>query len=379
MKKVLFVFGTRPEAIKMAPLVYTFLKDDAFEVRLCVSAQHRQMLDQTLEFFSLTPDYDLDIMQANQDLFDITSRILLGLREILREYKPDMIFVHGDTTTALSASLAGFYERIPIAHIEAGLRTRHLYSPFPEEANRQMIDVLAQYYFAPTKTSADNLSLEGKNQANISISGNTVIDALFLALELIEKNPNLKAKIKQDLSLHYPLNDKRKFILVTGHRRENFGEGFVNICKAIRQIASENPKIDIVYPVHLNPNVQGVVKSSLAGVSNIFLIPPLNYEHFVYLMSCSHLIMTDSGGIQEEAPSLGKPVLLMRDNTERPEALEAGVVKLVGTNVERIVRETQSLLDNPAHYEAMSKAINPYGDSKSCQKILNFIKQRNQR
>ena len=374
IKRVLFVFGTRPEAIKMAPLVNVFKKDSDFETKLCVSAQHREMLDQTLNFFNLQPDFDLNIMESNQDLFSITSKILLALKDILKDFKPHLILVHGDTTTALSGALAGFYEKVPIAHIEAGLRTHNLASPYPEEANRQMIDTLTNYYFVPTNDSKNNLLLEGKKEKNICISGNTVIDALFLTLNLIKSNQNLEQKIKKDLSLYYPLNPQRKFILVTAHRRENFGEGLIQICEALKQIAYNNPQIDIVYPTHPNPNVQKTTKSLLTDTPNIFLIPPLNYEYFVYLMSHCYFIMTDSGGIQEEAPSLRKPILLMRNNTERPEALEAGVVKLVGTHIQSITKEAQNLLDNPKDYQAMSRSINPYGDGKACERIVDFIK-----
>lgn len=377
MKKVLLVFGTRPEAIKMAPLVKTFEKESSIETKVCVTAQHREMLDQVLEIFEIKPDFDLNIMKSGQDLYDITSKVLLGLRDIFEEFKPDIVLVHGDTTTCSSASLAAFYSKIKVGHIEAGLRTHNIYSPFPEEANRLITGVLANYHFSPTTTSRDNLLKENKNPNDILVTGNTVIDALFLALDKIEQNDELKSKIVNSINSQYKLQNNKKIILVTGHRRENFGEGFINICEALKTIALSNPDIDIVYPVHLNPNVQKPVKEILSNTSNVYLINPLQYEEFIFLMNKSYFIITDSGGVQEEAPSLGKPVLVMRDTTERPEALEAGTVKLVGTSKETIIKEAQKLLDDENEYNTMSKAHNPYGDGKACERIVNFIKEVN--
>lgn len=377
MKKVLLVFGTRPEAIKMAPLVKTFEKESSIETKVCVTAQHREMLDQVLEIFEIKPDFDLNIMKSGQDLYDITSKVLLGLRDIFEEFKPDIVLVHGDTTTCSSASLAAFYSKIKVGHIEAGLRTHNIYSPFPEEANRLITGVLANYHFSPTTTSRDNLLKENKNPNDILVTGNTVIDALFLALDKIEQNDELKSKILNSINSQYKLQNNKKIILVTGHRRENFGEGFINICEALKTIALNNPDIDIVYPVHLNPNVQKPVKEILSNTSNVYLINPLQYEEFIFLMNKSYFIITDSGGVQEEAPSLGKPVLVMRDTTERPEALEAGTVKLVGTSKETIIKEAQKLLDDENEYNTMSKAHNPYGDGKACERIVNFIKETN--
>ena len=375
MKKILLVFGTRPEAIKMAPLVKTFEKESLIESKVCVTAQHREMLDQVLEMFDIAPDYDLNLMKPGQDLYDITSYVLLGLKNVLEEFQPDIVLVHGDTTTTSATSLATFYKKIKIGHIEAGLRTGDIYSPWPEEANRQITGVLANYHFAPTLTSKNNLIKENKNPINIIVTGNTVIDALFLALEKIDTDINLKTKIVESINSQYKLKDDKKFILVTGHRRENFGQGFIHICEALKILAINNPNIDIVYPVHLNPNVQKPVNNILSGISNIYLIKPLQYEEFVYMMNRSYLIITDSGGVQEEAPSLGKPVLVMRDTTERPEAVKAGTVKLVGTNKETIVKEAQKLLDNKDEYDKMSKAHNPYGDGKACEKIVKFLKE----
>jgi len=374
MKKVLFIFGTRPEAIKMAPLVKAFEKEKSIESKVCITAQHREMLDQVLDIFEIKPDYDLNIMQIGQDLYDITSKVLLKLRDVFKEFKPDIVLVHGDTTTCSSASLAAFYSRIKIGHIEAGLRTHNIYSPFPEEVNRQITGVLANYHFTPTSASKNNLLKENKSINDIVITGNTIIDALFLALDKIETSDKLKSKIIESINSQYKLKDDKKIILVTGHRRENFGDGFVNICEALKIIATNNPNIDIVYPVHLNPNVQKPVCEILSNIPNIYLINPLQYEEFIYIMNKSYFIITDSGGIQEEAPSLGKPVLVMRDTTERPEAVEAGTVKLVGTNKEVIVKEAQSLLDNKNEYNTMSKSHNPYGDGKACEKIVEFIK-----
>jgi len=379
MKKILLVFGTRPEAIKMAPLVKFFQADNYFETKVCVTAQHREMLDQVLDIFEITPEYDLNIMKQGQDLYDVTSSVLLGLRDVLVDFSPDIVLVHGDTTTTLSASLAAFYQKIAIGHVEAGLRTGNIYSPWPEEANRQLTSQIATYHFAPTQTSAENLYNENITKDKILITGNTVIDALFLALEKINTDDKLKEKVNTQIQKHYKLQKHKKIILITGHRRENFGQGFINICEALKKLAINNKDIDIVYPVHLNPNVQKPVNEILNDVDNVYLIPPLEYEAFIYLMNMSHFIITDSGGVQEEAPSLGKPVLVMRDTTERPEALEAGTVKLVGTNVKKIINEAQKLLDNEEIYIKMSQAHNPYGNGTACEKILNFLKEQNEK
>ena len=377
-KKILVVFGTRPEAIKMAPLVKEFeKKSDAFDLRVCVTAQHREMLDQVLELFEIEPAYDLNIMKPGQDLYDVTSNVLLGMKEVLSEFNPDVVFVHGDTTTTSATSLAAFYQQVKVAHVEAGLRTGDIYSPWPEEANRQITGVLSNYHFAPTSTSEANLLRENKDPSNILVTGNTVIDALYLALDKIKNNSELKKSIVttieneiDDLSFSV---DSSKFILVTGHRRENHGQGFINICMALKEIALKNPELSIIYPVHLNPNVQKPVMELLGDISNIYLIAPMQYESFIYLMDKSHFIITDSGGVQEEAPSLGKPVLVMRDTTERPEALDAGTVKLVGTDKDLIIKEATLLLDNNQEYERMSKAHNPYGDGKACERIVKFF------
>ena len=377
IKKILIVFGTRPEAIKMVPLIKEFKKHSDFEVKICVSAQHKQMLDQVLNLFEMKPDYDLDIMKANQDLYDISSRVLLGMRDILKDFCPNVVLVHGDTTTSFVGALAAFYQKIKIGHVEAGLRTNDLYSPFPEEANRQITGVLADFHFAPTQSAKQNLIKEGKNSNFIIVTGNTVIDALFLMIDKIEKNVNLRDEITSILRSKYSnFGSERKFILVTGHRRENFGDGFLNICDALKNIAQNNPEIDIVYPVHLNPNVQKPVREILSNLSNVYLIDPLEYEKFVYLMSKSFFIITDSGGIQEEAPSLGKPVLVTRDTTERPEALQSGAVKLVGTNKNIIIKEAQNLILQKDEFEKMSKANNPYGDGKASERIVEFLKER---
>ena len=375
MKKVLLVFGTRPEAIKMAPLVKAFEAEPSIISKVCVTAQHREMLDQVLDMFEITPDYDLNIMKAGQDLFDVTSNVLLGLKNVLSDFQPDIVLVHGDTSTTSSAALAAFYSKVKVGHVEAGLRTGDIYSPWPEEANRQITGVLANYHFAPTTTSQDNLLRENKNPKDIIVTGNTVIDALFLALDKIEKNETLKNQIIEKINSEYKLPDNKKIILVTGHRRENHGQGFINICEALKTIATNNPDIDIVYPVHLNPNVQKPVNEILSNTPNVYLINPLQYESFLYLMNKSYFIITDCGGVQEEAPSLGKPVLVMRDTTERPEALDAGTVKLVGTNKELIIKEAQKLLDDESEYNTMSKAHNPYGDGKACERIVKFIKE----
>ena len=372
-RKILIVFGTRPEAIKMALLIKEFQKYAEFEVKVCVTAQHRQMLDQVLEFFEIKPDFDLNLMKQGQDLYDITSGVLLGMRDVFGEYTPDIVFVHGDTTTTYAVSLAAYYQKIDVAHVEAGLRTHDIYSPFPEEINRQMTGLIAKYHFAPTTDARDNLLKEGKDSKNIVVSGNTVIDALLWTIDKIENNELLKNKILSFINSKYKLSD-RKFILVTGHRRENFGEGFVNICEALREIALKNENIDIVYPVHLNPNVRKPVGEILSSISNIFLIDPLEYDSFVYLMSKSYMIVTDSGGIQEEAPSLCKPVLVIRETTERPEGIRAGCVKLIGTKRENIIKEVQKLLNLKDEYDKMSKSVSPYGDGKACKKILEFLK-----
>lgn len=372
MKKILIVFGTRPEAIKMAPLVKAFKKNNHFDTRVCVTAQHRQMLDQVLDIFEIEPEYDLNIMKAGQDLYDITANVLLGVRDVLAEFKPDVVFVHGDTSTTFSASLAAYYSKVKVGHIEAGLRTYDIYSPWPEEGNRQLTGVLANFHFAPTAQSQDNLLKEGKNVENIFVTGNTVIDALMYVLHRIESQPELKDKIKNKINEQYPLSAQRRVILVTGHRRENFGQGFINICEGLKQIALKNPEIDIVYPVHLNPNVQQPVNDILSNIKNVYLIDPLQYEEFIYLMNKAYFIITDSGGIQEEAPSLGKPVLVMRDTTERPEAIAAGTVKLVGCNQEKLVHEAEKLLHDQKEYEIMSRAHNPYGDGQACERIINI-------
>jgi len=373
-KKVLLVFGTRPEAIKMAPLVKAFKEQTGrFETKVCVTGQHRQMLDQVLEVFDIKPDYDLNIMAPNQDLYDITSKVLLGMRDILKTTCPDIVFVHGDTTTSTAAALAAFYQHIPVAHIEAGLRTYNLLSPWPEEMNRQLTDRICAYCFAPTEASKRNL-LNEKIDAKIIVTGNTVIDALFMAVDILKSKPELAKNIHAGL-VHkgfQPSRD-RKIILVTGHRRENFGEGFLQICQALKEIASAYSGVDIVYPVHLNPNVQKPVYELLSSIENIYLIAPLDYLPFVYLMQQSYLMLTDSGGIQEEAPSLGKPVLVMRDTTERPEAVEAGTVRLVGTDKATIVENVRLLLENSDLYIKMAQAANPYGDGKAAERVVQAL------
>jgi len=376
MKKILLVFGTRPEAIKMAPLVKALALDTFFfDLKVCVTAQHREMLDQVLNIFEITPDYDLNIMKQGQDLYDITANVLLGVKEVLLDFTPDLVLVHGDTTTTSATALAAFYQKIKVGHVEAGLRTGDLYSPWPEEANRQITGILTNYHFVPTLNSQENLIEENKSKEDIVVTGNTVIDALFLALDKIENNSNLKHNIVKRIGTQYKIDENRKIVLVTGHRRENFGQGFIDICEALKTLALSNPDIDIVYPVHLNPNVQKPVREILENISNIYLIDSLQYEMFIYLMQKSYFIITDSGGVQEEAPSLGKPVLVMRDTTERPEALVAGTVKLVGTNSDKIIQEAQKLLDDEAAYDKMSQAHNPYGDGKACERIIKFIKE----
>jgi len=375
MKKILLVFGTRPEAIKMAPLVKALQKDtEHFETRVCVTAQHRQMLDQVLEVFGITPEYDLNIMAPNQDLYDITAKVLLGLREVLKDFRPDTVLVHGDTTTSMAASLAAFYMQIPVGHVEAGLRTYNMLSPWPEEMNRQVTDRICTYYFAPTEQSRANLLQENIDAKKIFITGNTVIDALLMAVDIISTTAGVKEKMAKELQEKgYTVGD-REYILVTGHRRENFGDGFLHICKAIKELAALHPEMDIVYPVHLNPNVQKPVYELLSSLSNVYLISPLDYLPFIYAMQHSTLLLTDSGGVQEEAPSLGKPVLVMRDTTERPEAVEAGTVKLVGTDAEAIVSNVTALLLDKEMYKRMSETHNPYGDGQACERIIAALR-----
>ncbi|AAO09284.2 UDP-N-acetylglucosamine 2-epimerase [Vibrio vulnificus CMCP6] len=369
-KKVLTVFGTRPEAIKMAPLVHALAADERFEAKCCVTAQHREMLDQVLELFEITPDYDLNLMKAGQTLNEVTARILLELKPVLQEFKPDVVLVHGDTATTFAASLAAYYEQIAVGHVEAGLRTGNIYSPWPEEANRKLTGALTKYHFAPTETSQQNLLQENYSEENIFVTGNTVIDALLMVKEKIEQDADLKAT----LAAQFPyLDENKKLILVTGHRRESFGGGFERICEALAQTAKQHPEVQILYPMHLNPNVREPVNRILGSVENVLLIEPQQYLPFIYLMDRANIILTDSGGIQEEAPSLGKPVLVMRDTTERPEAVAAGTVKLVGTDVEKIVSNLNTLLSDSEAYQAMSFAHNPYGDGKACQRILDSL------
>ena len=367
---MLTVFGTRPEAIKMAPLVKALKEDDRFDSKCCVTAQHREMLDQVLELFEIQPDYDLNVMKPGQSLNELTSRILIEMKTVLQEYKPDIVLVHGDTSTTFAASLSAYYEQISVGHVEAGLRTGNIYSPWPEEANRKLTGSLAQYHFAPTEASKDNLVRENHNSCNIFVTGNTVIDALLMAQEKIMSD----ASLEKELGNQFPfLNTGQKTILVTGHRRESFGDGFERICEALATIALEHPSVQIVYPVHLNPNVLEPVNRILSNIRNVHLIEPQQYLPFVYLMMKADLILTDSGGIQEEAPSLGKPVLVMRDTTERPEAVSAGTVKLVGTDIEAITGSVRTLLTEPFEYQTMSIAHNPYGDGRACQRILDIL------
>jgi UDP-N-acetylglucosamine 2-epimerase (non-hydrolysing) len=370
MKKVLCVFGTRPEAIKMAPLVKALELDKRFDAKVCVTAQHREMLDQVLELFDIKPDYDLDLMKHKQTLNDVTSKILLQMKAVLTEFKPDVVLVHGDTATTFATSLAAYYEQIAVGHVEAGLRTGNIYSPWPEEANRKLTGAITTYHFAPTQESAQNLLNENYPQSAITVTGNTVIDALLLVRNKLQSDTTTKQLMKEKFNF---LDATKKLILVTGHRRENFGQGFENICQALANTAKKHPNVEILYPVHLNPAVQEPVNRLLTGIDNIKLIEPQQYLEFVYLMDRSNIILTDSGGIQEEAPSLGKPVLVMRDTTERPEALAAGTVKLVGTNVDIICSELDSLLTDEAAYKAMSFAHNPYGDGKACERIANEL------
>lgn len=370
--KHLIIFGTRPEAIKMAPLVKEFLKSDDFEAKVCVTAQHREMLDQVLDFFEIKPDYDLNLMKPNQNLYTLTADIITGLRPILEEFKPDFVYVHGDTTTTMAASIASFYAGAKVCHVEAGLRTHNKRSPFPEEINRQVAGRISDYHFAPTEQSKQNLLNENIKNENILVTGNTVIDAL---LDSTERVSTLSNNNEIDY-LKSIVDSSKRLILVTGHRRENHGEGFINICEALKEIAIQNPDVQVIYPVHLNPNVKEPVYKILSGIDNIHLISPLAYPAFVWLMNKSYMIITDSGGVQEEAPSLGKPVLVMRDTTERPEAVDAGTVILVGTDKNKIVSETQSLLDNGERYQSMSELHNPYGDGKACKRIVDFISSK---
>lgn len=368
--KVLSIFGTRPEAIKMAPLVKALTNADSIEAKVCVTAQHREMLDQVLDLFDIVPDYDLNIMKPGQTLYDVTTNILLGLKPILEEFTPDIVLVHGDTSTTLSASLAAFYQQIPVGHVEAGLRTGNLSSPWPEEGNRKLTGAITKLHFAPTETSKQNLMNEATNESDILITGNTVIDALLQVVEKVQTDEALIA----NLTAKFPqLDESKKLILVTGHRRESFGDGFERICEALAEIATNHPEAQVLYPMHLNPNVREPVNRILKNVNNVHLIEPQEYLPFVYLMNKATVIVTDSGGVQEEAPSLGKPVLVMRDTTERPEAVDAGTVKLVGTDKDRIVNAVHELLTNPTEYQKMSRAHNPYGDGKACERIVNKI------
>lgn len=383
MKKIMLVFGTRPEAIKMAPLVKEFQKHpDTFQTIVCVTGQHREMLDQVLNIFDIRPDFDLNIMKQGQDLYDVTARVLTGMRDVLREAQPDVVLVHGDTTTSTAAALAAFYQQIPVGHVEAGLRTHNILSPWPEEMNRQITGRIASYHFAPTALSRQNLLQENVDDANITVTGNTVIDALYWVVDRIKNDRSLDAELEKVLRhAGYDVNrlaDGRPLVLITGHRRENFGDGFINMCTAIKQLTERYPNVDFVYPMHLNPNVRRpiheVFGDDLSNLGNMYFIEPLEYLSFVYLMEKSTIVLTDSGGIQEEAPGLGKPVLVMRDTTERPEALEAGTVKLVGTDREKIINEVSTLLDDAAAYARMSQAVNPYGDGLACSRIVERLK-----
>lgn len=378
----MLVFGTRPEAIKMAPLVKEFQKyPNDFKIVVCVTGQHREMLDQVLRIFEIIPDYDLNIMKQEQDLYDVTARVLMGMRDVLREVAPDVVLVHGDTTTSTATALAAFYQQIPVGHVEAGLRTYDIYSPWPEEVNRQITSRIATYNFSPTSLSKRNLQSEGICESMIYVTGNTVIDALYMVVDKIKNDSELDAELEQILKKSgydvCRLFNEKKMILITGHRRENFGDGFISMCKAIKALTLKYPNVDFVYPMHLNPNVRKpiheVFGENLSELGNMFFIEPLEYLSFVYLMEKSSVVLTDSGGIQEEAPGLGKPVLVMRNTTERPEALEAGTVKLVGTNYDTIVNEVSALLDNQEYYDTMSKSVNPYGDGKACGRIVDFI------
>lgn len=379
MKKILLVFGTRPEAIKMAPLVKKLQEyPEQFQTIVCVTGQHREMLDQVLRLFDITPDYDLNIMKPNQDLYDITSRILLGMRDVLKEVQPDIVLVHGDTTTSMAAALAAFYQQIPVGHVEAGLRTGNIYSPWPEEMNRLITGRITTHHFSPTPLAKENLLKENVDEKQIIVTGNTVIDALQMVVERLKNDEQLAGEVNEKvLEMGYDVNRLGKdsrLVLITGHRRENFGEGFLNICHAIKNLSAKYPDVDFVYPMHLNPNVRKPVLEILGDkAENVFLIEPLDYLPFVYMMLHSTLILTDSGGVQEEAPGLGKPVLVMRDTTERPEAVEAGTVLLVGTNREKIEHSVSMLLDDPDTYRRMSEAVNPYGDGKACVRIMDYL------
>ena len=382
MKKIMLVFGTRPEAIKMAPLVKEFQKNTKdFKTLVCVTGQHREMLDQVLHIFSIKPDYDLNIMKQGQDLYDVTSRVLLGMRDVLQKVKPDVVLVHGDTTTSTAAALAAFYQQIPVGHVEAGLRTHNIYSPWPEEMNRQITGRIATYHFAPTSLSKQNLLAENIKEETVTVTGNTVIDALYMVVDKIKNDKELDAELEDTLKTSgydiKRLKNGKKLVLITGHRRENFGDGFMSMCRAIQTLTKKYPDVYFVYPMHLNPNVRKPIHEiwgeDLSNLCNMFFIEPLEYLSFVYLMEKSSIVLTDSGGIQEEAPGLGKPVLVMRDTTERPEALKAGTVKLVGTDYDKIVTEVSSLLDNQTYYDEMSKAVNPYGDGKACERIVGLL------
>ena len=369
-KKVLVVFGTRPEAIKMAPLVQLLKRDENFHAKLCVTAQHREMLDQVLNIFDLTPDFDLNLMEADQTLPEINSKILTKINPLLKSFKPDIVVVHGDTATTFATSLAAYYEKIPVAHVEAGLRTGNIYSPWPEEGNRKLTGAIASLHFAPTEIAKQNLIKENIDPRKIIVTGNTVIDALYDAIKKLESNEDLRISIESQFNF---LGDDDRIVLITGHRRESFGDGFNRICSAIANVANAFPDVKFIYPVHLNPNVREPVKKYLGNLCNIFIIEPLQYLPFVYLMNRSYILLTDSGGIQEEAPSLGKPVLLMRDTSERPEAIDAGTVKMVGTDEKLIIKELSSLLSDKTAYEKMSFSHNPYGDGKACKRIIKAL------
>lgn len=382
MKTVLLVFGTRPEAIKMAPLIKEFRKyPQRIRTVVCVTGQHREMLDQVLQIFDIIPDYDLNIMKQGQDLYDVTTKVMLGMRDVLQEVDPDIVLVHGDTTTSMATALSAFYQQIPVGHVEAGLRTHNIYSPWPEEINRQLTGRIATYHFAPTILSKQNLLSEGICEGQIAVTGNTVIDALYMVTEKIKSSIDLETSLKDVLrKARYDvtrLSKDKKLVLITGHRRENFGDGFISICKAIQTLTQKYPEVDFIYPMHLNPNVRRPIHTvfgeDLSLFGNMYFIEPLEYLSFVYLMEKSFIVLTDSGGIQEEAPGLGKPVLVMRDTTERPEALEAGTVKLVGTDYNKIVSEVSLLIEDRVYYQTMSEAINPYGDGKACERIVNYL------
>lgn len=384
MKTIMLVFGTRPEAIKMCPLVNAFKqRPTRFKTVVCVTGQHRQMLDQVLGIFDVVPDYDLNIMQSGQDLYDVTTRVLVGMRSVLKETSPDLVLVHGDTTTSTAVALAAFYQQIPVGHVEAGLRTHDIYSPWPEEMNRQLTGRIATYHFAPTPLSRENLLLENIPDDRITVTGNTVIDALCWVVNRIRNDQELDRSLSETVNRYgydvSRLSQGKKLVLITGHRRENFGDGFIRMCQAIRHLVERYPEVDFVYPMHLNPNVREPIRKvfgeSVDAYPNMFFIEPLEYLSFVYLMEKSAIVLTDSGGIQEEAPSLGKPVLVMRDTTERPEALEAGTVKLVGTDYEAIVRNVAELLENAEAYERMSRAVNPYGDGQACKRIIERVEE----